>query len=68
MHCIHTPYVYLCAFTHYTGGTLAFGREDLTLDRPITHEDVDQLNTQLQERGFRQAMVISFSLFGPSRN
>ena len=68
MHCNHTPYVYLCAFTHYAGGTLKISNEDLQLDRPITAEDVDQLNTDLQDRGFQQAMVISFSLFGPPRS
>jgi hypothetical protein len=68
MDSIRTTYVYLCAFSHYTGGTLAIGREDRTLDNPITSEDVDAHNTELQERGFRQAMVISFSLFPTSRN
>lgn len=34
MHCTHTPNVYLCAFAHYTGGTLAIGREDRTLTVP----------------------------------
>jgi hypothetical protein len=60
---IRTTYVYLCAFSHYTGGTLAIGREDRKLDKPMTPEDVEALNTELQERGFQQAMVISFSLF-----
>lgn len=64
----HTPYVYLCAFAHYTGGTLAIGREDRTLNRPITDEDISELNTELQDRGFARAMVISFSLFEPPPN
>ena len=55
---------YLCAFAHYTGGTLAISNERRVLAHPINPDDVTDLNKELQERGFRQAMVISFSLFG----
>ena len=58
------PYVYLCAFAHYTGGTLAISTEIVDLGRPFTEEDLSVQNADLQERGFAQAMVISFSLFG----
>ncbi|GGQ86694.1 NUDIX domain-containing protein [Couchioplanes azureus] len=58
-----TSYVYLCAFAHYTGGTLAMTTEIHTLDHPITTDDITQLNTELQERGFARAMLTSFSLF-----
>ena len=55
---------YLCAFAHYTGGTLAIANERKTLSNPITPADVEVLNADLQGRGFARAMVISFSLFG----
>lgn len=58
-------YVYLCAFAHYTGGKLVVSTECVTLDRPIDPDGLHALNTDLQDRGFSQAMVISFSLFGP---
>ena len=63
-----STYTYMCAFAHYTGRSLAIGTERREFNRPITPTDVNALNTELRNRGFQQAMVISFSPFGPSQN